>query len=161
MNAFRRAGVTPFMPTRIDLYTKSILTVIAACLVLLAVRSLQNPPRVAAFQQDALRVVVVGFDPATLTRGLPVNVVGSGDNAAVPVMFTGGGRDGNTAVPVSLVHAAVPLQVNGSGQEGKPPVSVNVVQVASQNVGNLGIPVVSAQPTDATPKPAPAPARPK
>ena len=42
------------MLTRIDLYTKSILTVIAACLVLLAVRSLQDPPRVAAFQQDAI-----------------------------------------------------------------------------------------------------------
>src|SRR6266567_3266597 len=83
-----------FMPTRIDLYTKSVLTVIAVCLVLLAVRTLQDPPaRVAAFQQDALRVVVVGFDPQTLTRGLPVNVVGSGDNAAVPVMFTGGGGD--------------------------------------------------------------------
>jgi hypothetical protein len=146
------------MLTRIDLYTKSILTVIAACLVLLAVRSLQDPPRVAAFQQDALRVVVVGFDPQTLTRGLPVNVVGSGDNAAVPVMFMGAGQDGNTAVPVNLVSAAVPLQVNGLGQEGKPPVLVNVVQVASRSVGNLGIPVVSAPPADAAPKPVPPPA---
>src|SRR3954451_18435822 len=127
---FGARGRQIFMPTRIDLYTKSVLTVIAACLVLLAARTLQNPPtKVAAFQQDALRVVVVGFDPQTLTRGLPVNIVGSGDNAAVPVLFMGGGRDGNTAVPVNLVNASVPVSVTGLGQEGKPPVLVNLVQV--------------------------------
>jgi hypothetical protein len=161
VNTFQRVGVRLFMPTRIDLYTKSILTVIAVCLVLLAARSLQDPPRVAAFQQDALRVVVVGFDPQTLTRGLPVNVVGSGENAAVPVMFSGGGRDGNMAVPVNLVNAAVPIAVNGLGQEGKPPVSINVVQVGSHNVGNTGVPVIWSPQGDAAPKPAPAPARSK
>jgi hypothetical protein len=142
VNDFAGACVRYVMSTRIDLYTKSILTIIAVCLVAIAIRPLQNPPKVSA-QQDALRVVVAGFDPQTLGSGLPVNIVGSGDNPAVPVMFSGGGQDGNVAVPVSVVNATVPVSVNGAGQDGNAPVAVNIVQVSSRSLGNTGVPVTA------------------
>jgi hypothetical protein len=120
--------------TKIDLYTKAMLTVIAICLAIMTVRSLGEPGRVWA-QSDApgLRVVLAGYDMRTLGRGIPVNILGAGENAAVPVTLAGGGPDGDGAVPVNVVNAAVPVSVNGNGQEGKAPVQVNVVQVSSRN----------------------------
>ena len=110
------------MTMRIDLYTKFILTVIAGCLVVLSVRSLQDPPRVAAQPPlEALRVTIAGFDMRTLGRGVPVNIIGTGDQGAIPVTLSGGGPDGKGAVPVSVVNTLVPVSVNGVGQDGRPP----------------------------------------
>jgi hypothetical protein len=123
---------------RIDLYTKFILTVIAVCLVVLSVRSLQDPPRVAAQPPlEALRVTIAGFDTSSLGSGVPVNITGIGDQAALPVTLSGGGPDGNTAVPVSVVNPVVPVSV----QDGRGPIAVNVVQVSSRPLGNAGVPI--------------------
>jgi hypothetical protein len=131
------------MPTKIDLYTKSVLTVIAACLVALTLRDLRNPPHVAAQQQlDSLRVVITGFDSATLGRGVPVNITGLGDNAVLPVTLAGGGRDGRVAVPVnvvqvsdhSLTNAGLPVAPTGI-------VPINVAQVAGETVMKGAFPI--------------------
>jgi hypothetical protein len=127
---------------RIDLYTKFILTIIAVCLVVLSVRSLQDPSRVAAQPPlEALRVTIAGFDMSSLGSGVPVNIIGIGDQAALPVTLSGGGPDGNTAVPVSVVNPVVPVSVSGAGQDGRAPVAVNVVQVSSRPLGNAGVPI--------------------
>lgn len=62
---------------KIDAYTKVILTLIAVALVVLAVRSLQNPPVVSA-QQGVQHVIIDGLDVGgNLLRssgfGLPVH----------------------------------------------------------------------------------------
>jgi len=116
-----------------DLYTKVMLTVIALCLVVLTVRSLAEPSRVWAQQLDGpgLRVVLAGYDMRGLGRGIPVNILGAGENAAVPVTLAGRGSDGTGAVPVNVVNASVPVSVNGMGQDAKAPVQVSVVKVSS------------------------------
>jgi hypothetical protein len=127
---------------RIDLYTKFILTIIAICLVVLSVRSLQDPPRVAAQPPlEALRVTIAGFDMSGLGNGVPVNITGIGDQGAIPVTLGGGGPDGKTAVPVNVINPVVPVAVTGAGQDGSGPVAVNIVQVSSRQLGNAGVPI--------------------
>lgn len=126
-----------------DLYTKCVLTVIAACLMTISFRMLQNPPPAAA-QNDGLRVVISGFDRNNLSRGLPVNILGAGENAAVPVTLAGGGSDGKGSVPVHVIDPAVPVAVLGAGREGRLPVPVNLTQVGSGDISRAGVPVVMA-----------------
>jgi hypothetical protein len=120
-----------------------MLTIIAGCLLALVLRRVEDPPRVAAQQLDGLRVVIAGFDVNTLGRGVPVNIVGSGDSPGVPVTLIGGGRDGRQGLPVSVVNPVVPVSLIGAGPDGRAAVPVNVTQVAARNVGNAGVPIVA------------------
>jgi len=129
---------------RIDLYTKCVLTVIAVCLLVIAGRMLQSPPTVAA-QNDGLRVVISGFDNTTLRRGLPVNILGAGENPAVPVTLAGGGADGKGSIPVHVADPMVPVSVIGGGREGRLPLAANVTQVGSRDISAAGVPVITSQ----------------
>ncbi len=88
---------------RTDLYTKTVLTVIAACLVMLCLQSLR-PPAPAYAQTPGQRVIIAGFDAGALKDGLPVWLAGG--KGSIPVVITGG----NTAVPVTT-QGQSPLQV--------------------------------------------------
>lgn len=130
---------------RIDLYSRCVLTVIAACLLVIAGKMLQNPPAVAA-QNEGLRVVISGFDSTTLKRGLPVNILGAGESAAVPITLAGGGADGKGSIPVHIADPIVPVGVVGGGREGRLPVPMNVTQVGSRDISAAGVPVISGTP---------------
>ena len=110
---------------RIDLYTKTMLTVIAACLVALCFRTFVDPPKVSA-QQDALRVVIAGVDPSGLAGGVPVNLVA-------------GSLSGRNPLPVNVMNQLVPVTVIGAGPEGKSMLPVNVSQTGGQPVPESGI----------------------
>jgi hypothetical protein len=58
---------------KIDLYIKSVLTVIAAALLWLGFQNAFNPKPVSA--QDRVRVVISGVD-ANVSSSLPVQLVG-------------------------------------------------------------------------------------
>jgi hypothetical protein len=58
---------------KIDLYTKSVLTVIAAALLWLGVQNAFNPKPVSA--QDRVKVIIAGID-ALVSNELPVKLVG-------------------------------------------------------------------------------------
>ena len=58
---------------QIDLYTKSVLTVIAAALLWLGFQNTFNPKPVSA--QDRVRVIIAGID-ALVSNELPVKLVG-------------------------------------------------------------------------------------
>ncbi len=124
---------------KVDLYTKCVLTVIAACLVILV---FENPQPVRAQDPNAgLRVVISGFDPTNLPGGIPVNIKG---NAAIPVTLAGGGADGKGAIPVHINDQQVPVAVVGGGREGRLPVAINLTQLAGTDLSAAGVPVVSA-----------------
>jgi hypothetical protein len=78
-----------------------MLTVIAACLVLLCAKKLVEPPPVAA-QQDALRVILAGIDPQGMQQGLPVTLAAANANATVSVVLKTPATDG---IPVNVVQA--------------------------------------------------------
>jgi hypothetical protein len=63
---------------RTDFYTKTILTVIATCLVWLCIQPMVSPEPASA--QSAQRVVIVGIDDISLLANgkpaLPVTIVG-------------------------------------------------------------------------------------
>jgi hypothetical protein len=72
----------------LDLYTKAILTLIAACLVWLCV---QGQTSQAVHAQDVQRVVIAGIDRFKPTATLPVQVVGEVEigNSAINVNLEG------------------------------------------------------------------------
>jgi 3D (Asp-Asp-Asp) domain-containing protein len=82
---------------RIDLYTKAVLTVIAACLSVLCFQSLHAPA--SAYAQSATspqRVVIAAVDPQVFRTAVPVFI--SGGSVAVPVNITGASKP----VPVTM-----------------------------------------------------------
>jgi hypothetical protein len=115
---------------KIDVYTKTVLTVIAVCLLMLCVKSLWEPNRVAAQVTPIVqRVVIEGVDVNVpqLQKGIPVNLYGLGSASALPVSVVGTSLN----IPVNI------KQVGGS-------IPVNVLQVAGQAVGKEGVPVTSS-----------------
>ena len=126
------------MSIRIDLYTKAVLTVIAVCLITLCLRTLQQPPTVAA-QGNALRVVIAGFDATDLQGGLPVKLLSAGENTVVPVSVVGGGRNGQNALPVQIQNDPQSSVLVHVDNEILP---ANVTQVAGRNITRDGVPTV-------------------
>ncbi len=126
------------MPT-IDLYTKAMLTVIAACLLVLCFHMLQQPPAVAA-QGAAMRVVIAGFDGTDLKDGLPVQILSAGENTILPVTFVAGGRgNGRATLPVHIENErSISVHVDNEI------VPTNVAQVAGRNISRDGVPVIAS-----------------
>jgi len=114
-----------------DLYTKSVLTVIAGSLLWLCVQNAVHPPTVSA--QGAQRVIIAGVDdgavrnlfaslpsgfPVTVGAPLPVDILGplrSQHLGSLPVRVEN--RQFNEAVPVSVSNSVLPVtgsvSVNG------------------------------------------------
>jgi Mg/Co/Ni transporter MgtE len=100
-----------------DLYTRTVLTVIAACLVWLCVNSL-TPTASAQAQPAPQKVVIAGVDVA-----LPVVVT---DSKGVPLM-------GATGLRVNLGEQALPVAIRGiqrTGAEPWEPILVDVLRAA-------------------------------
>jgi hypothetical protein len=99
---------------KIDLYTKTVLTVIAACLLVLCVRPFLQPTTVSA--QAPTRVTIMGIDATNpqLRKGIPVDLFG-------------------------LEAKSLPVSVVGTN-----PVPVNITYVGGEAVGKQGLPVVSS-----------------
>jgi hypothetical protein len=126
---------------KVDLYTKSILTIIAACLIALSVHPLLHPPAVMA--QPVNRVVIAGIDTQNpqLKDGLPIYLYSSNPQQSTKVnLVTLGGL---TSMPVNVVggSTAVPVRVVGAGDTGQLPLPINVVQVAGKTIEQDGVPV--------------------
>jgi hypothetical protein len=103
-----------------DLYTKAILTVIAAALIALSVNGLSSP---ALAQADAQRVVVVGWE-----RALPVIVV---DDQGRMITSSQGVRVnvGGQPVPVTLGNQTVPVSLRAIERTGAwQPIQVDVLK---------------------------------
>jgi hypothetical protein len=78
---------------RIDIYTKSILTMIAVLLFWICLQNHISPQIVSA--QSSQRVVIVG------DNGVPLAVQSIGSGAPLP----------QTALPVSIVQSIVPMNI--------------------------------------------------
>jgi hypothetical protein len=132
---------------KIDLYMKMIFTVIAISLVILSIRSLQEPPKVLA--QQPSRVIIAGIDSQIpqLQHGIPVYIFGSNPQQPVSVNLSQLAGGASQTLPVTLVgtgpNALIPVKLAGAGQDGKSAVPVNVVQVANKTIDEAGLPVVS------------------
>jgi hypothetical protein len=132
---------------KIDLYTKIVLSVIAAALVTLCVRSLQEPAQVLA--QSPTRVVIAGIDGQSqqLQRGLPVYLYASNPQQPLSVNLSQVAGGQMQSVPVTVVgtgsNVLVPVRLTGAGQDGKSAVPVNMVQVGGKTIDESGIPVVN------------------
>ena len=79
-------------PMKIDLYTKSVLTIIAACLIALSVHSLFQPSAVMA--QQVSRVIIAGIDTQQqqLRQGVPIYLYSSNPQLATNVNLVSAGR---------------------------------------------------------------------
>jgi hypothetical protein len=102
-----------------DTYRKSVLTVIAVCLVLLCFRLYSQPQSVLADQQEAPKEVkIVGIAPNVIlpiatNSSLPVQIQGS--DAVVPVGIIGAKSTGTVPVFLRGVNNGVVLHTT-SGQ---------------------------------------------
>ena len=125
---------------KVDLYTKSILTIIAACLIALSVQPLFHPPAVMA--QQVSRVIIAGIDTQNqqLREGVPIYLYNSNPQQATKVNLV---TLGGPSLPVSVVGGttAVPVRVVGAGDTGQLPLPINVVQVAGKTIDQDGVPV--------------------
>ena len=110
---------------KIDLYTRAVLTVIAACLVWLCVNSLTPSASAQAPAQDIQRVIIVGAEralPVTIDHPQPVTIV---DNKGTPLIGAAGLHVnlGAQVVPVSYAtpESALPVVIRSIARAGKDP----------------------------------------
>lgn len=106
---------------RIDFYTKGILTLIAAALVVLVVRSFQSPPVVSAQQGGPQHVIIDGLNAGSVfipsrIDGLPIHEGGVVPFPGQPVVIKGidlgiEHRFNEHSIPVYLVNGATGLPV--------------------------------------------------
>jgi hypothetical protein len=121
---------------RIDLYTKLVLTVIAACLLAQSVGPFLHPSKVSA--QGAARVIIDGINMQNLKYGIPVdlaNTIGmNGQPITVPISVQAFNPQMKYGIPVDLANA-----IGANGQ----PITIPVILQAIQNNEQLknGIPV--------------------
>ena len=103
-----------------DLYTKTMLSVIALCLVWICFNGLTP---IASAQTDAQKVVVVGWD-----RPAPVIVV---DEKGTPLVNAQGLRvnPGNQPLPITFGNQTVPVVIKGIERSGTwQPIQVDVIK---------------------------------
>ena len=112
-----------------DAYTKLVLTVIAACLVVLALDTLLVTPRARAASSDPQAVYIVGVQ--SRFGSLPVRIVDSDGNAlsTLPVSIAGSrgegqGRAANAEASAPSTEKAAPKREKpASGNESPAPSS--------------------------------------
>jgi hypothetical protein len=117
---------------RIDLYTKSVLSIIAACLVWLCFGALTPT---ASAQASAQRVVVAGWD-----RPIQVVVV---DGNGTPLIGNQGLRVNFGAQPVPVSFGAQPLPVTFGNQPV--PVALTAIQQRAESWQSIPVALTAIQ----------------
>lgn len=123
-----------------DVYTKSVLTVIAASLLSLCVQNTVHSPAVSA-QEVAQRVVIVGYDFSSGIsdwrngRGLPVeirSITPTNGGPSLPVMLKG------INLPSNADNGPLPVEIRPNRNPNQNPLPVQVQQPAGMPVPVTG-----------------------
>lgn len=132
---------------KVDLYTKSVLTIIAICLLWISLEHMFTP-RTAMAAESPQKVIIVGWEGAE-GQGIPVVLQGAAASAGpIKVNLAASSLPNGIAVPIDLTKSSLPngifVPVNVRAiPEGLP---VNVVAPWSQVPGGRAVAVYNLGP---------------